>query len=428
VRISTGIFENLLSNLIHKVRSCRLLFNQEMESKIEGETFKTESTSSGIGGYGSPGDANGNPQTPPGSERGSLPTPLPSGSVYREQLDLGEEPSASAEPRTHHRLGISLEAVNRQVPPIPSDIDDIINLTEDDMGTMTEEAAKTALKRAVDVVEQLLASLKSFQSLISQYQLQNKLLTIETHEAAQRHEVENNIVKREVDRLRIETLGSADKSSEAETSRRRLRKMKAKLKDATEQLNEKDAEINALKSRLSNYIPPIQPFPPAQSVSAASLPPPPGAAAAAAAATAAHPPHQESYRSQPQPPRENGLAALEMLASQVLSQQILPSPERHSPPSAKFPPSQPSPKPNLQKGLMSPLEFNESPTQPMEKRRRDSSASTITIPSEDDQDDDDDDEERQRGYAGTSAGSPTKYSRQDEVKKIPVGRILDFSK
>lgn len=232
----------------------------------------------------------------------------------------------------------------------------LLDLTDEDVMSMELDMARLTLKSAVRQLRSTKESADKMKSLVSQLELQNKLLTIENHESAQRYEVENNIVKREVDRLRLDASTPSYGLSDAEVYRRRLQKAKLKLREACKEIEEREAENDKLRKRLKDGRLHRE--------------------AMAAAAARDHQQHQSQHHSNnSQGPSahsssrhshhdsESGLAALGMLASQVLSQQASPH-----------------------KGLMSPVEFEGSP----EKRRRASSASTITIPSEDEEDDDDD--------------------------------------
>jgi hypothetical protein len=281
------------------------------------------------------------------------------------------------------------------------------SLTDEQIMTMELGMARMSLKSAIAQLRSIRESSDKMKSTFSQLELQNKLLTIENHESAQRYEVENNIVKREVDRLRLDASSSSHGLSDAEVYRRRLQKAKLKLREASKEIEEKEAENEKLRKRLKDGRLHRE---------------------AMAAAVRDHQQHQHSSRT-PHPhaspghghhDSESGLAALGMLASQVLSQQASPH-----------------------KGLMSPVEFEGSP----EKRRRGSSASTITIPSEDEEDDDDDeyevDEKQTSGsheYDDSSrgaddspdrpsprkspGGSPKKLKSRDESRTLPVAKVL----
>lgn len=243
--------------------------------------------------------------------------------------------------------GITLGTSN--APSGSNALSSLVSLSDEQIDAMEASLVRLSLKSAVSQVRALQESSDRLKTLVSQLELQNKLLTIENHNSAQRYEVENGIVKREVDRLRMDAATTSHAShpaglSDAEVYRRRLQKAKIKLREASKEIEEKVVENEKLRKRLREGRLHRE---------------------AVAAAVRDQQQQQQFFQSSPHSHRhhdsEGGLAALGMLASQVLSQQSSPH-----------------------KGLMSPVEFNGSP----EKKRRESSASTITIPSEDDEDDD----------------------------------------
>jgi hypothetical protein len=335
-------------------------------------------------------------------------------------------------------------------------LEDILELENQELESMNEDNLRSTLIKAVRGLKDFNEAATRLKSLATHYQLQNKLLTIETHEAAQRHEVETSIVKREVDRLRIETLEAHENMSDVEVYRRRLRKAKLKLKDAADELVEKDAEIERLRRRLREY----------------------------RLEREARERQESTQRSgggggdfsTPRHPRGEGenLTALEMLASQVLSQQIQ-RPSSSSPEKAPAyssiasSPSRYQPPGSIggggsNNGLMSPVYFRESsandgplggpvslaPQLPVEKRRRNSSASTISAPSDENGDDTDIEDSREGDPNATleednadddqdlsmssplrnksSPGSPKKYIRKDgsPARSIPAPVQPDF--
>ncbi|ANB13883.1 hypothetical protein AWJ20_4834 [Sugiyamaella lignohabitans] len=412
---------------------------------------------------------------------GSRPSsPTPSGGrnavAPKPEPDSGNPLSGLGQslPRSGPSVPQALPMNWRNPPPEPAGASEFVSLTEQDIETLPESSLRPTLQRATKTIQEYRAALRKYESLIAHYKLQNKLLTIETHEAAQRHEVETSIAKREVDRLRIETMAAAkaaqnaaaakaaapsseiidDLQSALESYKRRLRKTRTKLQIATDQLEDKDEEIERLRRGLSDMAtsfsresgpsvtvptsgppshgPVVGPLPGMSSGppinSPVSMAPGGPVYYANTPGPSQQPPIGPMSPSQNLrtpfthlPPRQHqrdsssasddsgqGLSALEMLASQVLSQQrIPPSPLRRQPQQHENiqqqqlqqqqqqsqQPLLPLPTPSRQRsqGLMSPLEFNEASSVPSlhavqamspEKRRRESSASTITIPTD----------------------------------------------
>ncbi|KAK9468897.1 hypothetical protein V1512DRAFT_258158 [Lipomyces arxii] len=150
-----------------------------------------------------------------------------------------------------------------------------------DMDQMT---AQHKLFKANALIRRLRSALARSRVKSSQYHLQTRLLKIETEESLRRHQVENAIVKREVDRLRMDLIAikqdtGFDHMAEKETERYRLRLVRAKgrLFETQKKLEERDLVIDKLKHKAKRH----------------------GSG------------HEE----------DGGLAALGILASQVLSQQ-----------------------------------------------------------------------------------------------------------
>ncbi|KAA8900780.1 hypothetical protein TRICI_006159 [Trichomonascus ciferrii] len=259
----------------------------------------------------------------------------------------------------------------------------LLALDETRLSDLSAEFTSTTLALALKTLRRVHGSLQQHKEKLSRLELKNQLLTLQAHESAQRYEVENSIVKREVERLRLDQQRrQQDDATAAETYRRRLCKAKIRLRDAEKELVERDLEIDKLKRRLREGR--------AKRDSLAEQ------AQQYANANA----HQTNANA-------TGLETLGMLASQVLSQNN----------SAAA-----SPNPNVAtspvgapKRLMSPLTFVSKPDLPTtEKRRRHSSASTITIPSDDDTDD------RHAPYDDPNATVEEEEEEEDEDNREPV--------
>lgn len=142
----------------------------------------------------------------------------------------------------------------------PKDLDvppTLLNYSVDTVKNLSDEECRSELVLAAELLRQAVGSIDKYKGLLSQAKLQNQLLTIETHEAAQRFEVENSLVKREVERLRYEQIdhqnylaAAAENRSDSDTYRRRLQRAKLKLKDAAREIEERDKEILRVKKRL----------------------------------------------------------------------------------------------------------------------------------------------------------------------------------
>ncbi|KAG5366071.1 hypothetical protein CJU89_0481 [Yarrowia sp. B02] len=228
------------------------------------------------------------PHTPPADKQSFLPTPLASGQSFEPETDA---PAADAddtqdtqpepEPREAEDTADVSTPVARPVsrPQTPVETDPekealVRNwkpLTEEEIAQGGEPVADS-LRAANETIEALTALLAKTRIQKSHFQLQNKLLTIETHEAAQRYEVENNIAKREVDRLRLaeqdgdsprQLLGEYNKSSTKvlESYKRKLRRAKLRLEDAVFDIEWRDREIQRLRARLEPATPQAQQHP-----------------------------------------------------------------------------------------------------------------------------------------------------------------------
>lgn len=182
------------------------------------------------------------PSTPPTRNTGfesavSDASPTPVKSAFKETVATIEDTAA-------------LTVSEFNVPKV------LLDLTADDIENESDDICKSQLIDATELLRHATNTIQKFKGLISQIKLQNQLLTIETHEAAQRFEVENNIVKREVDRLRYEqidhqnSVAAAETRSDSGTYRRRLQNAKLKLRDAGKEIEERDREIARIKKQL----------------------------------------------------------------------------------------------------------------------------------------------------------------------------------
>ena len=182
-----------------------------------------------------------------------------------------------------------------------------LTLTAPQIDVHTLVQLKEILFSATQYLQHADQVIKYYRSHIAQLKLQNQLLMIETHEASQRHEVENHLVKRELDRLRFDqidrqneaaaaataaataaaastveskpspssnllsvptsnvsssvhpTTGNAKNaaavlsspgSTDSDTYRRRLQRAKLRIRDSDKEIEQKNKEIAMLKKRL----------------------------------------------------------------------------------------------------------------------------------------------------------------------------------
>lgn len=285
--------------------------------------------------------------TPPTSSAGDRPHPpsLPSSPLARQTMTPGR-PQRSSFSGTPLRPWATVKPESRRpqfnigqerVPPMPLPT---FFVSAAEVSSLPDEELRPSLIKAIEAKDAFERAAGRFRSLANQYFLQNKLLSIETHESAQRHEVETSITKREIERLIVEVMGYSDASIGTDQIRRRLRRTKQRLKDLEDLMAMKDQEIANLHRRNQDL------------------------SALASSSAVAHMHHSHSPDKKPRPPSlsiatnvgDNGnrpeqrepLSALEILASQVLSDQI-----QHR------------------------NDHEDSPT----KRRRHSSSSTISAPS-----------------------------------------------
>ncbi|KAK9470779.1 uncharacterized protein V1510DRAFT_404759 [Dipodascopsis tothii] len=197
--------------------------------------------------------------------------------------------------------------------------EDWVNLSTGTIRDMDRETAQQQLFRANAHIQQLSLQVVRARSTILQHDLQNKLLKIESQELAQRHQVERAIARREIDILRLDHTRADAPASERETAavvaaevyRRRLRQAKLRLHETQRQLEERQAEVESLRPRKRT---------PKTRATRTGKP-----REAEVARTPAHVTHA-GPAGHVTAPHEDGLAALGMLASQVLSQGPLASP------------------------------------------------------------------------------------------------------
>uniref|UniRef100_A0A060TCP3 ARAD1B17930p n=1 Tax=Blastobotrys adeninivorans TaxID=409370 RepID=A0A060TCP3_BLAAD len=210
------------------------------------------------------------PRTPPpGSPRDPLPTPLPSGEVYKgEQPESIERKSAPPSPTPSRPKSRSSGLFQGASPDSDHDHghthgDDASNIipppfngrsqskTGDDYGGLLslDEPGIRQLSddKRTDLLVDAISALKDCKNRLLHAQIQNQMLTIESHESTQRFLVEHNISKREIDRLRANQQTSNESLESAETYRRRLTKAKIRLRASEHELAEKSAEIEKLR-------------------------------------------------------------------------------------------------------------------------------------------------------------------------------------
>lgn len=294
------------------------------------------------------------PHTPPADKQSFLPTPLPSGQAF----EPGPEPAA-AEPGPSGDTQANDTEPKKEVedttnvstplakpisrPQTPTEVDPekeaLIRqwkpLTEEEIAQGGEPVVES-LKSANETIEALTALLAKTRIQKSHFQLQNKLLTIETHEAAQRYEVENNIAKREVDRLRLteqdgesprQLLGEYNKSSTKvlESYKRKLRRAKLRLEDAVFDIEWRDREIQRLRARLEPATPQAQQHPQQHPVHLSQQQQP-----------MLHHPHQQQQQQQ-QPPHMQQPHH----PSSLQSSPVLPYFPQHQPPQQQHHPMSP---------------------------------------------------------------------------------------
>ena len=182
-------------------------------------------------------------------------------------LSPGEEPSSPVSPHSDAQEPKSSDNFTSKLDPtpqiLPNDIESftvppyLLHLTATEIQEMPDATRRAKLVEASELLRQATTCIQTFDKVVSRMRLQSQLLTIETHEAAQRFEVEKMLVQREVDRLRYEQIdhqkymaAAAGTKSNSETYRRRLQKAKLKLKDAAKEIETRDKDIIRIKKML----------------------------------------------------------------------------------------------------------------------------------------------------------------------------------
>lgn len=210
---------------------------------------------------------------------------------------------------------VSLEHSSTTVPPLPLQT---FFLTKDQVDDVPEGELRSMLTKAVECVSLYERAARQFRSVANHYLLQNKLLTIQTHEIAQRHQVETNITQREIEKLITDAVGYSDTSMDVEAVRKRLKRARQRLKDMEMLVDSKDREISDLKQQLRdihlNSIP--------KQVAVQSTPVPPYPPVSVATPNRVRPPPIETHGLPVS--RNEPLSALELLASQALNENARP--------------------------------------------------------------------------------------------------------
>ncbi|PUU81226.1 hypothetical protein B9Z19DRAFT_1077608 [Tuber borchii] len=288
-----------------------------------------------------------------------------------------------------------------------------------DLGTL-----RSKLTLANQLIKTLSSSLSSLRTTATHYTLQHKLLMLENSEAAARHQVESDITRREVEVLRLDqgswsTNQQAALAEENELYKRRLRRAKRSLREYREDLGELRDENEKLKKRIRDN---------RQHQHQLEVSRSPGCPTSSSA-TADHqqlttrrddghrgPSRVPGLRNAPESDTNNeddGLAALGLLASQVLSQEMVeedhsdhrhhhhrhhhhhnhndnsnqqnshprprkPRKQHHLPSITTTLPSSANSSQNTRPSLLSPLAFTSSSSAHQKRRRSRSRDSTIS--------------------------------------------------
>ncbi|KAK9377972.1 uncharacterized protein V1513DRAFT_18570 [Lipomyces chichibuensis] len=121
---------------------------------------------------------------------------------------------------------------------------------------MDQTTAQHQLFRANAAIRRLRSSLSNARTASSLHRFESKVLKFETEESLKRYQVENFIVKRQVDILRVDLLRSRPSESEiaarvgADKYRRRLIRAKSRLYETQKMIVEREMEIDRLKERI----------------------------------------------------------------------------------------------------------------------------------------------------------------------------------
>ncbi|PRT55520.1 hypothetical protein B9G98_03140 [Wickerhamiella sorbophila] len=141
---------------------------------------------------------------------------------------------------------VSLRDSKPSIPPVPLAT---MFLRKEDIASLPDDKVRDELAKALDEVSMYERAAHQFRSMASNYLLQNKLLTIETHESMQRHEVETNLAKKEVQRLAVDANGY---SEGVESLTRKLKRTRLRVRELESQLSDRDRELRTLKRQLQD--------------------------------------------------------------------------------------------------------------------------------------------------------------------------------
>lgn len=218
-------------------------------------------------------------------------------------------------------------------------------MTADQARELTDlEEAKTTLVTAIEEGEQFRKAAQHFRSLASSYAFQHKLVQVEKDESEQRFEVEASIQKREIEKLVVDIMGYTDKSIDTDQIRRKLKRMKQKVREMEALNATKDRQMQEMQAIIGQYARAQSMPTPSASVTQAAIhsqapqvvrssgaqkmlpaPSSPKKGESQPKSGKRHPPPintQISSESSPTSSKVEPLSALEVLASQVLSNGI----------------------------------------------------------------------------------------------------------
>lgn len=141
---------------------------------------------------------------------------------------------------------VSLRDAKPSIPPVPLAT---MFLKKEEIATLPEDKVRDELTKALDEISMYERAAQQFRSMASNYLLQNKLLTIETHESMQRHEVETSLAKKEVQRLAVDANGY---SEGVESLTRKLKRTRLRVRELESQLSDRDRELRTLKRQMQD--------------------------------------------------------------------------------------------------------------------------------------------------------------------------------
>ncbi|KAK9389948.1 hypothetical protein V1515DRAFT_180348 [Lipomyces mesembrius] len=141
------------------------------------------------------------------------------------------------------------------------DEDDWEDLPATDIREMDPTTAQHQLFRANAAIRRLRSSLSNARTASSRHRFESRVMKFETEESLKRYQVENFILKRQVDILRVDLLRlrpSDQRPSESEMAarvgadryRRRLVRAKSRLYETQKMIEEREMEIDRLKQRI----------------------------------------------------------------------------------------------------------------------------------------------------------------------------------